>query len=135
MKHFRARRGAFQRELKSLGDLITFDFLDMRKAADAGLGIDDGAEKSWSSRTMSLHAVMSDSSVHLQLCLDIKDFQVCWRMESTGLSRSDWSTNTNPDPTALLECGRSGRVLFCEAPAVEPPCALSARRKLPPSMC
>ena len=26
-------------------------------------------------QSMSLHAVMSDSSVHLQLCLDIKDFQ------------------------------------------------------------
>ena len=25
-------------------------------------------------QSMSLHAVMSDSSVHLQLCLDIKDF-------------------------------------------------------------
>ena len=45
MKHFRTRRGAFQRELKSWGDLITFDFLDMRKAADAGLGIDDGARE------------------------------------------------------------------------------------------
>ena len=27
-------------------------------------------------QSMSLHAVMSDSSVHLQLCLDIKDFQI-----------------------------------------------------------
>ena len=45
MKHFRTRRGAFQRELKSWGDLIMFDFLDMRKAADAGLGIDDGARE------------------------------------------------------------------------------------------
>ena len=45
MKHFRTRRGAFQRKLKSWGDLITFDFLDMRKAADAGLGIDDGARE------------------------------------------------------------------------------------------
>ena len=45
MKHFRTRRGASQRELKSWGDLITFDFLDMRKAADAGLGIDDGARE------------------------------------------------------------------------------------------
>ena len=27
-------------------------------------------------QSMSLHAVMSDSSVHLQLCLDIKDFQL-----------------------------------------------------------
>eukprot|EP00439_Symbiodinium_sp_Y106_P063432 s3839_g9.t2 len=36
---------AFQRELKLWGDLITFDFLDMRKAADAGLGIDDGARE------------------------------------------------------------------------------------------
>ena len=41
MKHFRTRRGAFQRELKSWGDLITFE----RKAADAGLGIDDGARE------------------------------------------------------------------------------------------
>ena len=45
MKHFRTRRGACQRELKSWGDLITYDFLDMRKAADAGLGIDDGARE------------------------------------------------------------------------------------------
>eukprot|EP00439_Symbiodinium_sp_Y106_P049592 s2065_g6.t1 len=45
MKHFRTKRGAFQRELKSWGDLITFDFLDMRRAADAGLGIDDGARE------------------------------------------------------------------------------------------
>ena len=28
-------------------------------------------------QSMSLHAVMSDSSVHLQLCLDIKDFHIC----------------------------------------------------------
>ena len=45
MQHFRTRRGAFQRELKAWGDLFTFDFLDMRKAADAGLGIDDGARE------------------------------------------------------------------------------------------
>ena len=45
MKHFRTKRGAFQRDLKSWGDLITFDFLDMRRAADAGLGIDDGARE------------------------------------------------------------------------------------------
>eukprot|EP00439_Symbiodinium_sp_Y106_P034443 s6371_g4.t1 len=35
MKHYRTERGAFKRELKAWGDLITFDFLDMRKAADA----------------------------------------------------------------------------------------------------
>ena len=45
MKHFRTRCGAFQRELKAWGDLITFDFLDMCRAADAGLGIDDGARE------------------------------------------------------------------------------------------
>ena len=28
-----------------MGDLITFDFLDMRRAADAGLGIEDGARE------------------------------------------------------------------------------------------
>ena len=44
-KHFRTRRGAFQRELKAWGDLITFDFLDMRRAADAGLGIDHGGRE------------------------------------------------------------------------------------------
>ena len=45
MKHFRTKRGAFQREMKVWGDFITFDFLDMRKAADAGLGVDDGARE------------------------------------------------------------------------------------------
>ena len=45
MKHYRTKRGAFQRELKAWGDLITFDFLDMRRAADAGVGIDDGARE------------------------------------------------------------------------------------------
>ena len=29
MKHYRTLRGAFKRELKAWGDLITFDFLDM----------------------------------------------------------------------------------------------------------
>ena len=33
MKYFRTKRGAFQREMKVWGDLLTFDFLDMRKAA------------------------------------------------------------------------------------------------------
>ncbi|OLP93893.1 hypothetical protein AK812_SmicGene24167 [Symbiodinium microadriaticum] len=41
MKHYRTERGGFKRELKSWGDLITFDFLDMRKAADMGMGNDD----------------------------------------------------------------------------------------------
>ncbi|CAE7217131.1 unnamed protein product, partial [Symbiodinium sp. CCMP2456] len=41
MKHFRTERGAFKRQLKSWGDLITFYFLDMRKAADMGMGNDD----------------------------------------------------------------------------------------------
>ncbi|CAE7749097.1 GIP [Symbiodinium sp. CCMP2456] len=41
MKHYRTERGAFKRELKSWGDLITFDFLDMRKAAAMGVGNDD----------------------------------------------------------------------------------------------
>ncbi|CAE7949193.1 unnamed protein product [Symbiodinium sp. KB8] len=41
MKHFRTEHGAFKRELKAWGDLITFDFLDMRKAADMGVGNDD----------------------------------------------------------------------------------------------
>ena len=31
--------------MKVWGDFITFDFLDMRKAADAGLGVDDGARE------------------------------------------------------------------------------------------
>ena len=38
MKHFRARRGAFQGELKSWGDLITFDFLDMRQSCGRRIG-------------------------------------------------------------------------------------------------
>ncbi|CAE7218058.1 unnamed protein product [Symbiodinium sp. KB8] len=37
----RTLRGAFKRELKAWGDLITFDFLDMRRAADMGIGNDD----------------------------------------------------------------------------------------------
>ena len=41
VKHFRTERGAFKRELKSWGDLLTFDFLDMRKVADMGVGNDD----------------------------------------------------------------------------------------------
>ena len=41
MKHYRTVRGAFKRELKAWGDLITFDFLDMRRAADMGIGNDD----------------------------------------------------------------------------------------------
>ena len=41
MKHYRPLRGAFKRELKSWGDLITFDFLDMRRAADMRIGNDD----------------------------------------------------------------------------------------------
>ena len=44
MKHFRTERGAFKRELKSWRDLITFDFLDMRKAADMGVGNDEAGE-------------------------------------------------------------------------------------------
>ena len=47
-------------------------------------------------QSMSLHAVMSDSSVHLQLCLDIKDFHckdggfnlswhsICWSSSYGG---------------------------------------------------
>ncbi|CAE7786659.1 unnamed protein product [Symbiodinium sp. KB8] len=41
MKHYRTMRGACKRELKAWGDLITFDFLDMRRAADMGIGSDD----------------------------------------------------------------------------------------------
>ena len=41
MKHYRTVRGAFKRELKAWGDLITFDFLDMRRAADMGIGNDE----------------------------------------------------------------------------------------------
>ena len=41
MKHYRTVRGAFKRELKTWGDLLTFDFLDMRRAADMGVGNDD----------------------------------------------------------------------------------------------
>ena len=41
MKHHRTVRGAFKRELKAWGDHITFDFLDMRRAADMGIGNDD----------------------------------------------------------------------------------------------
>ena len=53
----------------------------------------------------------------------------------TGLSRGGWSTNTNPGPTASLACERSGRALFCEAPAVEPLLVLSVRRRPPPNTC
>ena len=60
MKHFRTRRGAFQRELKSWGDLITFDFLDMRKAADAGL-MTMVQEKFWSSATKMIAAIPTES--------------------------------------------------------------------------
>ncbi|CAE7336630.1 unnamed protein product [Symbiodinium sp. KB8] len=45
MKHYRTVRGAFKRELRSWGDLITFDFLDMRRAADMGIGNDDEARE------------------------------------------------------------------------------------------
>ena len=45
MKQYRTVRGAFKRELKSWGDLITFDFLDMRRAADMGVGNDDEARE------------------------------------------------------------------------------------------
>ena len=45
MKHFRTKRGAFQRETKAWGDLITIDFLDMRKPGDAGMRFDDGARE------------------------------------------------------------------------------------------
>ena len=45
MKHYRTVRGAFKRELTSWGDLVTFDFLDMRGAADMGLGNDNEARE------------------------------------------------------------------------------------------
>ena len=45
MKHYRTVRGAFKRDLKSWGDLITFDSLDMRRAADMGIGNDDEARE------------------------------------------------------------------------------------------
>ncbi|CAE7274956.1 unnamed protein product [Symbiodinium sp. KB8] len=44
-EHFRTECGAFKRELKSWGDLVTFDFLDMRKTADMGVGDDDEARE------------------------------------------------------------------------------------------
>ena len=44
MKHYRTVRGAFK-SLKSWGDLITFGFLDMRRAADMGVGNDDEARE------------------------------------------------------------------------------------------
>ena len=45
MKHFRTVRGAFKRELKSWGDLITFGFFDVRRAANIGVGNDDEARE------------------------------------------------------------------------------------------
>lgn len=36
MKHFKTYRGAFKRELKKFGDLITFDFVDTTKVHDQG---------------------------------------------------------------------------------------------------
>ena len=44
MKHYRTVRGAFKRKLEAWGDLITFDFLDMRRAADMGIGNDEMRE-------------------------------------------------------------------------------------------
>ena len=41
MRHFKTRRGAFKRKIEQWGDLITFDFVDMRDAKDRGVGIDD----------------------------------------------------------------------------------------------
>ena len=37
MKHFKARRGAYKRELKKFGDLITFDAVDTSKVHDDAL--------------------------------------------------------------------------------------------------
>lgn len=37
MKHFKTYRGAFKRELKKFGDLITFDFVDTAKVHDQGI--------------------------------------------------------------------------------------------------
>ena len=55
MKHLRTERGAFKRELKSWGDLITFDFLDMRKAADWELATTTKQEERyWLSATSPL---------------------------------------------------------------------------------
>ena len=34
MKHFKTRRGAYKRELKKVGDLITFDAVDTSKSHD-----------------------------------------------------------------------------------------------------
>ena len=36
MRHFKTRKGAFKRKLSKLGDLITFDFVDMGKATEMG---------------------------------------------------------------------------------------------------
>ena len=41
MRHFKTHRGAFKRKIEQWGDLITFDFVDMRDAKDRGVGIDD----------------------------------------------------------------------------------------------
>ena len=68
-------------------------------------------------------------------CCHSRPPAVCWKRVLTGLSRGGWSTNTNPDPTASLACERSGRALFCEAPAVAPLFVLSARRRPPPNTC
>ena len=41
MRRLKTRRGAFKRKIEQWGDLITFDFVDMRDAKDRGVGIDD----------------------------------------------------------------------------------------------
>ena len=57
MTHYRTVRGAFKRELKSWGDLITFDFLDMRRAADMGIGNDDEAREVLVVRDVTTRAI------------------------------------------------------------------------------
>ena len=45
MRHFKTRRGAFKRKIEHWGDLVTFDFVDMRDAKDRGVGVDDDARE------------------------------------------------------------------------------------------
>ena len=45
MRHFKTRRGAFKRKIEQWGDLMTFDFVDVRDAKDRGVGMDDDARE------------------------------------------------------------------------------------------
>ena len=49
-------------------------------------------------QSMSLHAVMFDSSVHLQLCLDIKDFHGSGAAVRPGFRWSPGAVARGQDP-------------------------------------